>query len=277
MTTRKTAKLKAGTRSAVGQQHRSSTQQTARAESKQARIIAMLRAPSGATIDASMQRSGSRIRCAASSQASSAKNSALILYRRQLKPDASIGLRIARLQLLWRPKRAMRGNAMRRARSVARKTTEGSLENEIARLRGLDIDTLRARWRTVFTGKTPPHLPRHLLFAMIAYRLQAEVLGDLDAETLRLLKKIDLAPSRTEAVPLTKAFEQRKRELSPGTIRIREWNSQTHRLMVVEQGFTWESSTYDSLSKIAQAITGTKWNGPRFFGLRDKRSAEVAP
>ena len=82
-----------------------------------------------------------------------------------------------------------------------------SVDSEIARLRDLDIETLRARWRTVSRGKAPPHLPRHLLFALIAYRLQAEVLGDLDAETLRLLKKIDLAPSRTEAVPLTKALE----------------------------------------------------------------------
>ena len=146
-----------------------------------------------------MQRAGSRIRSAASSQASSAKSSALILYRRQLKADASIGLRIARLQLLWRPTRAMRGNEMRRARSVARKATEVSLEDEIARLRGLDIEALRARWRTVFGGKAPPHLPRHLLFAIIAYRLQAEVLGDLDAETLRLLKKINLAPSKTRS------------------------------------------------------------------------------
>ena len=147
---------------------------------------------------------------------------------------------------------------MRRARSVVRKATEVSLEDEIARLRGLDIETLRARWRTVFGGKAPPHLPRHLLFAIIAYRLQAEVFGDLDAETLRLLKKIDLAPSKTEAVPLTKALEQRRRELSPGTILIREWNGQTHRVTVVEQGFAWEGTTYDSLSKIAHAITGTK-------------------
>jgi len=166
---------------------------------------------------------------------------------------------------------------MRRARSVARKATEVSLEDEIARLRGLDIEALRARWRTVFGGKAPSHLPRHLLFAIIAYRLQAEVLGDLDAETLRHLKKINLAPSKTEAVPLTKALAQRRRELSPGTILIREWNDQTHRVMVADRGFAWEGTTYDSLSKIAHAITGSKWNGPRFFGLRDKRSTEVAP
>ena len=166
---------------------------------------------------------------------------------------------------------------MRRARSVARKTTHIPLEDEIARLRGLDIKALRARWRTVFGGNAPPHLPRHLLFAIIAYRLQAEVFGDLDAETLKLFKKIDLAPSRTEAVPLTEALEQRRRVLSPGTILMRDWNGQTHRVMVVGQGFAWEGTTCDSLSKIAQAITGSKWNGPRFFGLRAKQSTEVAP
>ena len=166
---------------------------------------------------------------------------------------------------------------MGRARSVARKTTEVSLEDEIARLRGLEIETLRARWRTVFGGKAPPHLPRQLLFAMIAYRLQAEVLGDLDAETLRFLKKIDLVPSKTEAIPLTKALEQRQRDLSPGTVLMREWNGQMHRVMAVEQGFVWNGTTYDSLSKIALAITGTRWNGPRFFGLRDNRPAAVVP
>ena len=166
---------------------------------------------------------------------------------------------------------------MPRARIAAEAPETSSVEDEIARLRGLDIEALRARWRTAFGARAPPHLPRHLLFAMIAYRLQAEVVGDLDAETLRHLKKINLAPSKTEAVPLTKALEQRRRELSPGTILIREWNGQTHRVMVVDRGFAWEDTTYDSLSKIAQAITGTKWNGPRFFGLRDKRSTEVAP
>jgi hypothetical protein len=170
----------------------------------------------------------------------------------------------------------MRGNAMRRARSVARTATVVSLEDEIARLRGLDIDTLRARWRAAFGGKAPSHLPRHLLLAIVAYRLQAEVFGDLDAGTLRLLKKLELAPSKSEAIPLTKAVCDRRRTLSPGTILLREWNGQTHKVMVVDQGFAWEGTTYDSLSKIAQAITGTSWSGPRFFGLRDKRSTEVA-
>jgi hypothetical protein len=148
------------------------------------------------------------------------------------------------------------------------------IDVEIARLRALDVVKLRTRWQTIFRRQPSATLPRHLLFAMIAYRLQAEVFGDLDAEILRLLKKIDVASSKSEIVSLTKILTQRQRELSPGTILVREWNGQAHRVMVVEQGFAWQGSTYDSLSKIAQAITGTKWNGPRFFGLRDKTSIE---
>jgi hypothetical protein len=166
---------------------------------------------------------------------------------------------------------------MPRRRIAAEERHTSSIDVEIARLRDLDIRALRARWRTSFGRRAPPHLPRHLLFAMLAYRLQAEVLGDLKAETVRFLSKIDMAPSKRAAVPLTQAFEQRKRNLSPGTVLTREWGGQHHRVMVLEGGFSWEGRTYSSLSKIAKAITGTKWNGPRFFALRDRKQAEAAP
>jgi DUF2924 family protein len=110
---------------------------------------------------------------------------------------------------------------------------------------------------------------------MIAYRLQTETIGDLDAATVRFLKHVDLVPSKQAAVPLTQAFERRRRDLSPGTMLTREWSGQHHRVTVLDQGFVWEGRTYSSLSEIAKAITGTKWNGPRFFGLRDKKQAEV--
>jgi len=111
---------------------------------------------------------------------------------------------------------------------------------------------------------------------MLAYRLQAEVVGDLDAETVRFLKQIDLALSKQAAIPIAQAFERRTRNLTPGTVLAREWNGQHHRVMVLDGGFAWQERTYRSLSEIAKAITGTKWNGPRFFGLRDKKQAEVA-
>lgn len=165
---------------------------------------------------------------------------------------------------------------MRRSGSLERKPTN-TLKEEIAHLRDLDLKGLRARWRSMFGRVAPLHLPRHLLFAIIAYRLQADALGDLDTETLRLLKRVGSARSEAEVTPLTDAFDQRRRELLPGTILTREWNGKIHRVMVVQNGFAWESRTYDSLSKVACAITGTKWNGPRFFGLRDKASAAVNP
>jgi hypothetical protein len=164
---------------------------------------------------------------------------------------------------------------MPRARIAAKGPETSSVEAEIARLRGLETKALRARWRTSFGRNAPTHVARHLLFAMLAYRLQAEAMGDLDAETVRFLKQVDLTPSKQAAVPLTQAFERRRRDLSPGTVLTREWSGQHHRVMVLEGGFVCEGRPYSSLSEIAQVITGTKWNGPRFFGLRDKKDAEV--
>jgi hypothetical protein len=163
---------------------------------------------------------------------------------------------------------------MPRTRIAAEAPETSSVEAEIARLRGLDSKALGARWRTSFGQNAPTHVAGHLLFAMLAYGLQAEAMGDLDAETVRFLKQVDLAPSKQAAVPLTQAFERRTRDLSPGTVLTREWGGQHHRVMR-DGGFVWEGRPYRSLSEIAKLITGTKWNGPRFFGLRDKEDAEV--
>ena len=150
------------------------------------------------------------------------------------------------------------------------------LDIEIARLRGLDVGELRAKWHTVFRRRAPLHLPRHLLFRILAYRLQADRFGDLDADSRRLLDRIGSGP--VERIDRLVADLNRSRtELRPGTLLTREWDGHLQRVMVLADGFTWNGKTYRSLSKVAFAITGSRWNGPRFFGLRDRPSSEARP
>ena len=143
-----------------------------------------------------------------------------------------------------------------------------SVDDEIAHLRCLDHTGFQARWQSMMGRPAPAHLPKHLLFGIIAYRFQADALGDIDAATVQLLKRAAAVRSLDEIEPLVATMDQRKQDLWPGTVLTREWNGQQHRVMVINGGFAFEGKTFDSLSKIAFAITGTNWNGPRFFGLR---------
>jgi hypothetical protein len=155
-------------------------------------------------------------------------------------------------------------------RRNGRVSTKTSIEDEIAHLRGLDLKGLRSRWQSVFRRPPLDLLPRHLLFAIIAYRIQADRLGDLDHETKQVLDRTDAKSTGVTMCARLVSFDQKRTELTPGTVLVREWDRRSQRVMVMPDGFAWNGRTYDSLSKVAFAITGTKWNGPRFFGLRDK-------
>jgi hypothetical protein len=146
-----------------------------------------------------------------------------------------------------------------------------SLDVEVARLRDLDVSALQTRWHTVFGRRAPPHLPRHLLIRVLAYRVQADLLGDLNPESQRLLDRSE-SPEKAGQ----RAARRRAGELRPGTMLAREWRGETQRVAVLANGFAWRGETYPSLTKVAFAITGTRWNGPRFFGLRDKPSKEAS-
>ena len=138
-----------------------------------------------------------------------------------------------------------------------------ALASEIAHLRGLDRDGLRARWRSLTGRAAPAHVPRT---QVLAYRVQAAALGDLDPVTARLLDRLAAeGRSGTRAdVPVPDRIGIR-----PGTVLVREWDGTLQRVMVLADGFAWNGTKYKSLSQVARAITGTRWNGPRFFGLRD--------
>jgi hypothetical protein len=164
---------------------------------------------------------------------------------------------------------------MRAKRRNDRASTKTSVEDEIAHLRGLDLKGLRARWHSVLQRPAPAHLPRHRLFAILAYRIQADRLGDLDHETKQVLDRTDAKDTGATMSARLVSFDQRRTELTPGTVLVREWDRRSQRVMVMADGFAWNGQTYDSLSKVAFAITGTKWNGSRFFGLRDKLDSSI--
>jgi hypothetical protein len=159
-----------------------------------------------------------------------------------------------------------------------RASTKTSAEDEIAHLRGLDLRGLHARWQSVFQRPAPAHLTRHLLFAVITYRIQADRFGDIDPATRQVLDRTVAKDTGAVMSARLASFDQKRTELAPGTVLVREWDRRSQQVMVMADGFAWNGQTYESLSKVAFAITGTKWNGPRFFGLRDKedRSAMEA-
>jgi hypothetical protein len=148
-------------------------------------------------------------------------------------------------------------------------TAENDIEAEIAHLRDLDLSRLRARWHTVFRRKAPDHLPRHLLYRILAYRLQADRFGDLDRDTQRFLDQVAAGTRNANEVP-TASNQASRHGLAPGTILVREWDGKSQRVMVLEDGFAWNGTTYRSLTEIACAMTGTRWSGPRFFGIRSR-------
>jgi hypothetical protein len=112
------------------------------------------------------------------------------------------------------------------------------------------------------------------LFRVLAYRLQADVFGDLDGECQRLL---DRSVSPEDAGQRAMELARRTADLRPGTVLAREWNGRMHRVAVLADGFAWNGKSYASLSKVAWAITGSRWSGPRFFGVRDVPSKRARP
>ncbi len=159
---------------------------------------------------------------------------------------------------------------MKKKRRNGHISTKTSVEDEIAHLRGLDHKGLRSRWQSIFQRQAPAHLTRHLLFAVIGYRIQADRFGDIDHATRQVLDRTVAKEAEPAMSARLASFDQKRTELTPGTVLVRKWDRQSQRVMVMADGFAWNGLTYDSLSKVAFAITGTRWNGPRFFGLRDK-------
>ncbi|HEU0151431.1 MAG TPA: DUF2924 domain-containing protein [Bradyrhizobium sp.] len=145
-----------------------------------------------------------------------------------------------------------------------------SVRDEVNALPDLDIKVLRQKWRSMMGKTAPPHIGKPLMVRILGYRIQAKAYGDLPKEVAAFLDKLGAGtPGQDNRAPLP-ILRVTPRSLSPGTLLTREWNGRTERVMVLADGFAWNGKTYDSLSSVARAITGTRWSGPAFFGLRGK-------
>ena len=122
---------------------------------------------------------------------------------------------------------------------------------------------LMAEWHRLYSANPPARISRELLIAAIGYRLQEAALGGLRPEMQRRLRRIAEQVSRGEQPALITTPR-----LKPGTRLLREWQGRTHEVLVSEDGFVWQQERYRSLSEVARAITGTRWSGPVFFGLK---------
>lgn len=146
-----------------------------------------------------------------------------------------------------------------------------AVAGELARLAVLDLGALRVAYRNRTGRIAPARVPRALLLRVLSYRVQADAHGDIGPDARRMLDRLARATTHGAGGDATaRAGAHSAPALTVprrGAVLVREWRGRQERVTVVEGGFAWNGARYPSLSAAAQAITGTKWNGRRFFGL----------
>jgi hypothetical protein len=143
-----------------------------------------------------------------------------------------------------------------------------AISEQIAALQQLGLTELRIEWRRLFRAQ-PPSLSRDLVTRAIAYRLQELAHGGLARATVRKLASLAAALEADGEIGLDSGPQ-----IKPGARLVREWRGRTHTVTVTEEGFAYDGRPYPSLTKIARAITGAHWSGPRFFGLKKPGARE---
>ena len=149
-------------------------------------------------------------------------------------------------------------------------STTSALAHEIAALRQATPADLKERWRTLYCTEPPRRISRDLLVRALAYRIQEKALGGLKPSTHRLLAKVAAAASARRPMRVAPQLS-----LKPGTVLLREWHGTQHQVIVREDGIVFHGKQYKSLSQVAYRITGTKWSGPLFFGLKANRQEQT--
>jgi Protein of unknown function (DUF2924) len=149
--------------------------------------------------------------------------------------------------------------------------TDPAVEAELDRLPNMPKAELRKRYRELFRTEPPKAFGPDLLRRSIAHAIQEKAYGGLPPSTRRLLDQLVKSASAKPNGRL-----ELPRRIKPGSELLRTWKGKTYRVMAMADGFAHNGKTFASLSEIATAITGTRWNGPRFFGLRSSSDRESA-
>jgi hypothetical protein len=144
-----------------------------------------------------------------------------------------------------------------------------AISEQIAALQQFGLAELRSEWRRLFRSQTP-NLSRDLLMRALAYRVQERAHGGLTNATQRKLASLAAALEAGGEISLDPGPQ-----IKPGARLLREWRGRTHTVTVTEEGFQYDGRHYPSLTKIARAITGAHWSGPRFFGLKKPAPREA--
>lgn len=146
------------------------------------------------------------------------------------------------------------------------------LEAEIGKLTGFPSAELKQRWEDFYGAPPPKRVGRDMMIRAIAYKMQEQALGGLRPALRRRLKQLATELHANGEITTTS-----RPRIKPGTRLIREWQGEVHEVSVTENGFLWRGERYKSLSPIARLITGTRWSGPAFFGLKQtSNQAEIA-
>ena len=146
-------------------------------------------------------------------------------------------------------------------------TDTASIPARLLALKTMTTPELKARWRELFDSEPPP-FNRRYLESRLAYRIQELTLGGLKPETIRRLERLG---EELDGGDRAKSRMRVDTKLIAGTRLIREWQGVEHVVTVTRDGFEWQGRPYKSLSAVARAITGTRWNGWIFFGLKNRR------
>jgi Protein of unknown function (DUF2924) len=144
------------------------------------------------------------------------------------------------------------------------KGDQKSLASALDALSVLDLQELDARWKSLYGSDPPDRIRRPLMIQALAYRLQEEALGGLKPATRRLLRNVAGDAERRRPIAV-----ESKRPVKEGAVLIREWHGTKHQVIALKDGFMFRGKRFPSLSKIAGEITGTRWSGPLFFGLKN--------